>query len=138
MKARIRPVAPCALVWNYPQTEPSWSALVAACEKVGLPVKPVSNTQAGHTVGWLCGIPGASEASVLLHLAPETYPAALILNGLDRKHLDTLLAELRTAGVTIPLKAVVTATNQQWPLSELLAELCRERDEIARRAAKNT
>lgn len=136
MKARIRPVAPCALVWNYADTEPGWPALVSACEKAGLTLKTVSNHQAGSTVGWLCDIPGASEVSVLLHLAPETYPPALVMHGLDRKQLDAFLNDLRAGGVIIPLKALVTATNQQWPFSELLAELCRERDEIARKMAQ--
>ena len=30
MKARIRPLAPCALVWNYPDTEPGFAALADA------------------------------------------------------------------------------------------------------------
>lgn len=138
MKARIRPVAPCALVWNYDQSQPGWQALQATCQKAGLALKPVSNTEAGHNVGWLCGIPGASEAATLLHLDPDSYPAALILNGLDRKQLDGFLKELNAGGVRIPLKAVVTATNQQWPLCELLAELCKERDAMAQYKAQHT
>ena len=36
MKARIRPLAPCALVWNYSETEPGFAALADACRAEGL------------------------------------------------------------------------------------------------------
>ncbi len=136
MKARIRPVSPCALVWNYTEAEPGWPALAAACQAAGLELKPVDGSQAGCTVGFLCGIPGASAAATLQYLDSAAYPAALILNGLDRKQLDGFLRQLREGGVTIPLKAMVTPTNQAWTLAALLEELVRERDAIARQKSQ--
>lgn len=136
MKARIRPVKPCALVWNYGTEQEGWNALSAACEHAGLALRCVNANEAGQTIGWLCGIPGASEAATLQLVDKDAYPAALILNGLDRKQLDAFLDELRAGGVRIPLKAMVTATNQNWTLASLLQELIRERDAFAQQAKK--
>ena len=135
MKARVRPSTPCALVWNYPETQPGWLKLHEICLAYGLTLRPVGSAQAGHTIGALCQLPGASQAATLQFLPDDAFPSALILHGLDRKQLDGLLKELRAAQVQIALKAMVTPTNQAWTLANLLGELCRERDEFARRAA---
>lgn len=132
MKARIRPLAPCALVWNYPETEPGFAALADACRAHGLALIPVSPADTGRTIGSLCGGAGPAAAD-----APAgDWPAALIMNGLDRARLDSFLNRLRAGGVSIPLKAMVTPTNQGWTLAALLAELVRERDAFAARAAR--
>lgn len=130
MKARIPPVKPVALVWNFTPADLGWPALAAACGEAGLALRQVGSAEAGMNVGRLCGIPGSSEAALLLHLEPGAYPPALILYGLAEPALDSLLAALRAAGVKLPLKAVVTPTNQKWPLCELLAELAAERQAL--------
>lgn len=131
MKARIRPLAPCALVWNYPDTEPGFAALADACRAEGLTLTPVTPADTGRTIGSLCGGPGPASAPTLT----GDWPAALIMNGLDRSRLDSFLTRLRAGGVSIPLKAMVTPTNQGWTLAALLAELVREREAFAARAA---
>ena len=131
MKARIRPLAPCALVWNYPDTEPGFAALADACRAEGLTLTPVTPADTGRTIGSLCGGPGPASAPTLT----GDWPAALIMNGLDRSRLDSFLTRLRVGGVSIPLKAMVTPTNQGWTLAALLTELVREREAFAARAA---
>ena len=131
MKARIRPLEPCALVWNYPDTEPGFAALADACRAEGLTLTPVTPADTGRTIGSLCGGPGPASAPTLT----GDWPAALIMNGLDRSRLDSFLTRLRAGGVSIPLKAMVTPTNQGWTLAALLAELVREREAFAARAA---
>ena len=134
MKARIRPLAPCALVWNYPDTEPGFAALADACRAEGLTLTPVTSADTGRTIGSLCGSPGPASAPALT----GDWPAALIMNGLDRSRLDSFLTRLRAGGVSIPLKAMVTPTNQGWTLAALLAELVQEREAFAARAAAQT
>lgn len=131
MKARIRPLAPCALVWNYPDTEPGFAALADACRAEGLTLTLVSPADTGRTIGSLCGGPGPASAPAI----EVNYPAALIMNGLDRSRLDSFLTRLRAGGVSIPLKAMVTPTNQGWTLAALLVELEQEREAFAARAA---
>lgn len=131
MKARIRPLAPCALVWNYPDTEPGFASLADACRAEGLTLTPVTPADTGRTIASLCGGPGSASAPAI----EANYPAALIMNGLDRAQLDSFLNRLRAGGVSIPLKAMVTPTNQSWTLAALLAELEQEREAFAARAA---
>ena len=131
MKARIRPLAPCALVWNYPDTEPGFAALADACRAEGLALTPVTPADTGRTIASLCGGPAPASAPALT----GDWPAALIMNGLDRSRLDSFLTRLQAGGVSIPLKAMVTPTNQGWTLAALLAELVREREAFAARAA---
>lgn len=52
----------------------------------------------------------------------------LIFSGFDRAELNALLESLRTSGVRIPLKAVVTAHNIGWKLDDLIAELRKEHE----------
>ena len=130
MKARIRPLPACALVWNYPDTEPGFAALSAACEKEGLALIPVPASRAGVTIRQLCEGSGPADAP---DPAADRFPSALILNGLNRTRLDSFLNRLRDGGVKIGLKALVTPTNQSWTLTALLAELVRERDAFAAR-----
>lgn len=59
---------------------------------------------------------------------------ALILCGLPGPERDALLDALRDAGAVIPLKAIVTPTNQGWHFSALLAELAREHAALQGRA----
>lgn len=134
MKARIHPLAPCALVWNYPDTEPGFAALADACRAEGLTLTPVGPADTGRTIGSLCGGPGPASAPAI----EANYPAALVMNGLDRSRLDSFLTRLRAGGVSIPLKAMVTPTNQGWTLAALLAELEQEREAFAARAAAQT
>jgi len=56
----------------------------------------------------------------------------LVMAGLNERQLDMALSELRRRRVYIPLKAVLTPANAAWTPGELYAELCRERDAIAR------
>ena len=132
MKARIRLLAPCALVWNYSETEPGFAALADACRAEGLTLIPVSPAETGLTIARLCGGPGPASAPALA----GDWPAALIMNGLDRARLGGFLTRLRAGGVSIPLKAMVTPTNQSWTLAALLAELVQERDAFAARAGR--
>ena len=134
MKARIRPVEGCALIWNYSSQQEGWPALQAACEQHGLRLQPVDTSHVGHTIGALCQLKDASPVATLQHLEETTYPPALILHGLERKKLDGFLKQLHAGQVKIPLKAMVTPSNQNWTLANLLQELCREREEFAKRA----
>lgn len=57
---------------------------------------------------------------------PAPKGPALVLCGLPGPEREALLDALRTAGAAIPLKAIVTPTNQNWRFGQLLAELARE------------
>ncbi len=60
----------------------------------------------------------------------------LILSGFSSAEMDRVLTVVREAGLSFPLKAVVTPTNRTWPLGRLLEELRREREQIQQLSAR--
>lgn len=64
--------------------------------------------------------------------AAQTPPSCLVLCGLRDKRLDKVLFELRRADIPIDYKAVLTPSNQEWTVPELMKELQRERQAVGR------
>ena len=62
----------------------------------------------------------------------ETPPNCLVLCGLRDKRLDKVLFELRRADIQIDYKAILTPSNQEWTVPELMKELQRERQAMGR------
>ena len=60
--------------------------------------------------------------------------AFLVLSGCDSAFLNKVLQALRAPGVPpLPLKATLTPHNTNWTARQLYEEICREREEIAKR-----
>lgn len=142
-----------ALLWALPADSPAFGPLRAA-EGQGLTLRSIAPFELRATVGALCGLHGLDAAPAPLPAEPgqsgqtgQSGPAAgaapalpdgpaLIFCGLPEPELTALLAALRAAGAAIPLKAVVTPTNQHWRFGELLAELAREHAALAAQGQK--
>lgn len=79
-------------------------------------------------------IPSGSAATEGTVPAPaaQTLPSCLVLCGLRDKRLDKVLFELRRADIPIDYKAVLTPSNQEWTVPELMKELQRERQAVER------
>ena len=79
-------------------------------------------------------IPSGSAATEGTVPAPaaQTPTSCLVLCGLRDKRLDKVLFELRRADIPIDYKAVLTPSNQEWTVSELMKELQRERQAVGR------
>lgn len=79
-------------------------------------------------------IPSGSAATEGTVPAPaaQTPPSCLVLCGLRDKRLDKVLFELRRADIPIEYKAVLTPSNQEWTVPELMKELQRERQAMGR------
>lgn len=79
-------------------------------------------------------IPSGSAATEGTVPAPaaQTPPSCLVLCGLRDKRLDKVLFELRRADIPIEYKAVLTPSNQEWTVPELMKELQRERQAVGR------
>ncbi|WP_167320864.1 DUF3783 domain-containing protein [Desulfosudis oleivorans] len=52
---------------------------------------------------------------------------AIVLSGITEAELHRILTAYRESGLPRPLWATLTPTSENWPLSELLAELDAER-----------
>ena len=97
--------------------------LRAALGNVGLKAVDVSEAQLNETVRALADRrPGAAEP-----YTGAPYPIEfLLLCGGGEGTLDRMLAAMRRASVSVAHKAVLTGTNQSWPMRRLLEEVMRE------------
>lgn len=74
----------------------------------------------------------ASARDAVCTPAAPTPPSLLVLCGLRDKRLDKALFELRRADIPIDYKAILTPSNQEWTVPELMKELQRERQAMGR------
>ena len=114
---------PLALGWNLSAADRG--KLDGMAPAFGMKLLPVSPADAGKTVAQLLGEVDVKSPKTLL-LQPGAYPPALVLANFKEKDVDTLLDLLKQAQVTIPVKAVVTASNRNWVFADLLAHLQEE------------
>ncbi|HJA48301.1 MAG TPA: DUF3783 domain-containing protein [Candidatus Agathobaculum intestinipullorum] len=92
--------------------------------RMGVRIKNVTSDAVGQTVGCLLGRKGfdARENPE----APALGQPMLVMDGFTDKRLEILLREMRSAGVSVPYKAVVTENNLGWLFHQLFDELAAE------------
>ncbi len=59
-------------------------------------------------------------------------PKTVILSGFTEKKLLEFLKKLKTLGISYELAAVLTRTSKDWKFKDLIGELIKEREEIAK------
>ena len=69
----------------------------------------------------------ADDDELVLFTWENMFPQE-VLDGFTEKRLDILLREMKTYGVSVPYKAMVTEHNIGWTLSDLFTELVREHE----------
>lgn len=108
--------------------QPEGSALGAQLKpilvRMGVRIKNVTSDAVGQTVGCLLGRKGfdARENPE----APALGQPMLVMDGFTDKRLEILLREMRSVGVSVPYKAVVTENNLGWLFHQLFDELAAE------------
>ena len=101
------------------------------CMRQSILLSPVPPEDLAQPLGALCGL------TPRLAVAPSTEPLPgemLVMANLSRQQAERLLAALKQARLTFPLKAVLTPTNAAWDAPRLFLELTAEREAIARQA----
>lgn len=92
----------------------------------GISVRAVSQEAYTTPIGVLLGLRKAER--VLPPLGFAFAEPMLLMHGLSDSMVDTVLAELRAAGIRIDLKAITTPTNLTWNAMQIYAELRKERE----------
>lgn len=135
MKAHIVRDPRCILLWRVGADTPGYDALqrIARANKVKL--RCVADGDLGGLVGNLCAGRPAPDAAPLIAV-PDT--PTLVISGLrhDNGELSAFLDSLKTAGFAVPVRCMVTPTNKNWTLAELLTELAREHDAVNGKAVQ--
>ena len=120
--------------------------ILRLCSAMKLPVRRLSEKDAGKAVGLLAGLKtgkNSDKKSVAATDTPVfgigsitvpalyTLPDCIIFAGIADKVMDDFLARYKSNGIEpTGLKAVVTIHNMNWSLYELLEELKKERTAI--------
>ncbi len=124
MKSRIIKTVPETIIAYKQRENLAFLKRIAASLKISLTV--AEDNLAGESVGFLAGYGGfASNGS-----SEEAEEGCLIFANLSSSNVDKVLSALREAKISIPYKAVVTASNQSWSLKKLISELAAERSRL--------
>lgn len=95
---------------------------------LGMEFVEIAPVQSGQQLGYLAGVDGFSEKKLSVLALPPCIPEEmLIFCGIQGEKLDSVLSMLRGSGLSVSLKAVMTAHNVSWTLAALYQELCAER-----------
>lgn len=101
---------------------------------LGIELVEILPIQSGQKLGYLAGVDGFMEEKLsLLCLPPRIPEEMLIFCGLQGERLDAVLGMLRGSGLSVSLKAVMTAHNVNWTLASLYQELCAERAQFQKK-----
>ncbi len=65
------------------------------------------------------------------------FPKTVILSGFKEKELLEFLKKLKSLNIPYELAAVLTKFSKDWKLKDLVGELIKEREELAKRNRKN-
>ena len=82
-------------------------------------------SDSGQKLGTLFGLPEYPRDDAA-EPVPEAEHEALFFAGFNRTRLDLMLGRIRAAGATVSYKAIMTVTNQKYPVSVLMNHLDRE------------
>ena len=110
------------LAYNLPAKH--LAKLRMAAMKLGVPVRPVEKREYLQSLGSFVGLLGTFESVYDGENFPEPM---LVLCGFSQPMVNTFLSLLKASRLPpIPLKAVLTETNQGWNSLELHDELQKE------------
>lgn len=101
-------------------------------EGFGIRFIKIQASQTGQSLGFLAGVDGFEEKKEsVLSMPPVLAEEMLIFGGISSERLDVFLGVLKTAGISISLKAILTPYNIGWSPAQLFAELEKERASFA-------
>ncbi len=109
--------------------------LARFCEEKGIVLRLISPRELGCTVGYVCGVTGYESAEA--KASPEAPKECLIFSGFDGSELQETVAELKSIGLYVPLKAVCTEANLSWTVGGLIGELIREHEYMKQRTERD-
>lgn len=100
-------------------------------EGYSVAVCTAGEADSGQTLGALFGMeeyPRVEDAEPV----PQAVQEAIFFSGFERGRLNLMLSRIKTAGISVPFKAVLTVHNQSWSMQQLIGELTREHETLAR------
>lgn len=112
------------LLYNF--DEEKQDALKAVCQKQGIRVKSVLPEEFNKPIGAVMGFDIPDYTGTDYDFKDEM----MVLYNLNGSALDKFLKALRSMEISVPLKAVLTASNQAWIPAALAIELKEEHKQM--------
>lgn len=119
--------APLVLIYNLDKKKAG--ALRVLCLKLNVRVRSVEPGEFAEPVGALAGL--LPSAGTVFNGEPFRDEMLVMVN-LGGKLFNALLQGMRAARLYVPLKAVLTPTNLEWPSVQLHDELVREHEAMSK------
>lgn len=120
------------VLYYSPERTDKTRILKSVLVRMGIRIRNIGPEQAGQQVGYLAGIEGFAEQpgepGEDLPVIPEEM---MVLHGFSNSRLDELLRQLRRAGASVALKAVLTESNCAWSFYQLYEEIRAEHEMMA-------
>lgn len=124
MKSHV--IATLQQVLSYGLDEAQCAGVDLLAKNIGAEHKVIRSEDVNEKVGYLCGFRGFYKSGETDEVLEGKQ--CLIFSGIQRKNIQKLLSSLKLNGLNIPLKAMVTPTNQSWALKDLICELEKEHE----------
>lgn len=93
-------------------------------------IKEIPLEDYGKPVGCLAGMRDLEPERVICK-GEELSGELLVMAGLSDSRIDQVLRAVRKSGLSIPYKAVLTASNQNWNVCELFEEIKAEHERMS-------
>lgn len=136
MKARVRN-NPAEKVLCFAIAEEVKPGLSKALQELSIEEVQIPSDALDQSVGYLAGFPGFEERKGGVGTAPASQ-SVICMCGISHARMNLLLRSLKEQEINIPLKAIVTPTNQTWSFAKLIAELAREHKALEGRRKKES
>lgn len=121
-EALIRPAAVC---YRLEEGTPKGDAIRQILRTRNVQIIEAGEKDLGRTIGDLVGVAGFSGSASGTTVDVPTDPF-LLMCFFPKDLFDGFLADMRAAGVYIPHKGMLTPTNINWKLGDLIAEISKE------------
>ncbi|MDO4719891.1 MAG: DUF3783 domain-containing protein [Peptostreptococcaceae bacterium] len=94
----------------------------------------LSPEDAHHKAGYLHGLAGYEKESFPLK---EEVPSAefMMISGFDKPAIHRLFEVFKAAGSRRPVTSALTEINRDWPLGDIICEVCEEHEQLTGKKA---
>ncbi|MEY8393043.1 DUF3783 domain-containing protein [Lachnospiraceae bacterium 45-W7] len=103
--------------------------LTRALLPLRMKIKEFTIEDYGKPVGYLAGMKELEPEGTLVE-GEELPGELLVMAGLGNERIDQVLRAIRKSGLSVPYKAILTASNQNWNVWELYEEIKTEHERM--------
>lgn len=121
---KAKPTA-AALLWGLDRGTPKGDAVRAILKELGVVAKTVLPERLGDSAGAALGLVGMRPA-LMPYAGPVPECEFMLLANFSEPLLQDFLLRSRQAGAQVGYKAVLTKTNKDWPVVNLINEVAAE------------